>query len=250
MRELYARLDALAPGTEPVVVLGSYSVRQLAFQALHARSGRPGTLEAASSGYFAGRWWVTLVGQTADAFPGAKAFLGSFGCAEGGTLALDDMERPPRELVARLEQYLDHGTALRHGSSTPFRPDVRLLFGCARDEYELNRTVAADALLGRFKHRTVVIPDLHDCLEDLEELLPFLTERHESGAGVRWTPEAVRAVRETRPPSYDAIESQLSVLLGNLEEAGRAKVTPADVRGAFNLPDLKPSVRRVTSTLH
>lgn len=169
MRDLYSKVERIAPTTIPVLICGETGSGKSALaETIHASSGRRGplvTLNCATLNH--GLAESQLLGHRRGAFTGATHDApGFFEAADGGTLFLDELCEMPLELQAKLLCILDADTVTRVGETTPRRIDVRLL--CAT-----NRNIHQEVTQNRFRR------DLFHRVEKLILDLPPLRERKE-----------------------------------------------------------------------
>jgi transcriptional regulator with AAA-type ATPase domain len=104
--------------------------------------------------------------------------------AQGGTLFLDDVDRLPLELQARLVRFLRSGEVEPAGSTVAYKVDVRLIAasrgpledGVARDQFRVD-------LAYRLSQFAVDVPPLRERREDLTLLIQSCINRfcHETG---------------------------------------------------------------------
>lgn len=106
-----------------------------------------------------------LFGHEKGAFPGAfERHIGALQHADGGTLALDEIDRLPTPVQARLLESIQKGDVRPIGARHSFRIDVRLIAASNLPLKEL-----ADA--GHF------LPELHQAMAGATVYLPPLRER-------------------------------------------------------------------------
>jgi len=157
-----------ARGHAPVLIEGEAGTgKEMLVRALHAASLRAklplriinagstpvNTIESA------------LFGHEKGAFPGAfDRQIGAFQQCDGATLVIDEIDRLPPPLQARLAEALAHGTCRPIGARHSFRVDVRLI---AASNYPLRELVEAGDFL----------PELHEALAGITVQLPPLRQR-------------------------------------------------------------------------
>lgn len=113
---------------------------------------------------------------------------GKLSLADGGTLFLDDVDRLPLELQARLVRFLRSGDVEPAGSRDARTVDVRLIAGCRGP---LDLAVAKDLfrvdLAYRLSQFAVDVPPLRERREDLPLLIQSLVNTfcHETGKRMR-----------------------------------------------------------------
>ncbi|MBU6268184.1 MAG: sigma-54 dependent transcriptional regulator [Sphingomonadales bacterium] len=106
-----------------------------------------------------------LFGHEKGAFPGAfDRQIGAFQHCDGGTLAIDEIDRLPESIQQRLVEAITHGICRPVGARHAFRVDVRVI---AAANYPL-RELVADG---------VFLPELCDALGAATVAIPPLRER-------------------------------------------------------------------------
>lgn len=165
---LLLQLQRLGPTDVCTLLLGeSGSGQELLAQALHAAGPRwSGPFVTFNCGaYPASQLESALFGHEKGAFPGAfAAGTGVLEAAHGGSLFLDEIERLPLHLQARLLRVLQDRRLLRIGARQPQGADVRLIAATADD---LERAVRE----GRLRE------DLYHTLRTAHLQVPPLRER-------------------------------------------------------------------------
>jgi two-component system response regulator HydG len=182
MREVIVKLQALAPTTTSVLILGENGTgKELVAKALHTNSPRKGKPFVAMNctAFPEALLDGELFGNEPGAFTGAdKLRKGRFEYAHGGTLFLDEIGDMPLTLQAKLLRVLETREIVRLGSNTPIKVDVRVLSATNRD---LEAMVAAGTfrldLYHRLRVATVKLPPLRERREDIPLLAAhFLSE--------------------------------------------------------------------------
>jgi transcriptional regulator with AAA-type ATPase domain len=137
---------------------------------------------------------------------GGTPSFGLVDAAEGGTIYLDDIDRMPLRLQAKLLRLIDGRQVLRTARGGARRLDVRFVAGTSLD---LPQEVAGERflsdLLDRFAALTLEIPPLRERLPELELLARFFLQRaaDESGESA-WSslsPDAHEALRSYAWPA-------------------------------------------------
>ena len=152
----------------PVLIEGeSGSGKEMLIRAIHAASPRTkapfrivnvGTLPANSVE-------SVLFGHEKGSFPGAfERQIGALQHCDGGTLALDEIDRLPAPVQDRLLESMQRGDVRPIGARHSFRIDIRLI---AASNHPLGELVAEGHFLG----------ELHEALSPVSVVLPPLRER-------------------------------------------------------------------------
>jgi transcriptional regulator with AAA-type ATPase domain len=166
-RRLREQAEALAPGGQPLLIVGETGTgKELLARYIHRQSERGGLFVAVSCAAISPKWGeAELFGHAAGAHVGSvSSRAGWFGSANGGTLYLDEIADLPRPLQARLLTALETREVYRVGASQAMPVDVRLL---AASSIDLARAVVA----GTFDER------LYAYLRDGQLLFPALRQR-------------------------------------------------------------------------
>lgn len=166
-RRLRQRTEALAGGTQPVLIVGETgSGKELLARHVHRESARPGLFVVVNCGTISPQWGeAELFGYVAGAHLGAvSSRAGWFGSANGGTLYLDEIADLPMPLQGKLLTALATREVRRVGSQQAIPLDVRLV---AATSIDLALAVAA----GKFNEC------LYRYLDEGRLPLPALRER-------------------------------------------------------------------------
>jgi DNA-binding NtrC family response regulator len=169
MQKLRQQIKRFAAAPLPVVVFGeSGTGKELVARALHAASGRRGSLITVNCGALPRELIESeLFGHERGAFTGAqRRHLGCFGEADGGTLFLDEVGELPLELQPRLLRALENRAIRPVGAAREHPVDVRIVAATHRD-------LELAVLEGRFR------ADLYYRLCALEIAIPPLREHPE-----------------------------------------------------------------------
>jgi DNA-binding NtrC family response regulator len=157
-----------ARGHTPVLIEGeSGTGKEMLIRAMHAASSRSKTSFRLVNigGVPVNSIESLLFGHEKGAFPGAfDRQIGALQHADGGTLALDEIDRLPLNVQERLLESLVRGDVRPIGAAHSFRVDVRLI---AASNFPLRDLVDA----GRF------LPELHTAISTVHVSLPPLRER-------------------------------------------------------------------------
>lgn len=166
-RELFARLERVAPWHLAVLVLGETGTgKEEVARALHAASGRKGPFVVMDCGALPPQLAESaILGFSKGAFTGAAAdHPGCFEAADGGTLLLDEIGELPLELQPKLLRAVDRGEVSRVNESRVRKVDVRVIAATLRD-------LRADVANGRFRL------DLYQRIAPVVLRVPPLRER-------------------------------------------------------------------------
>jgi DNA-binding NtrC family response regulator len=215
------RLDRLAPGGLPVLILGeSGTGKELAARRLHRRSARAGRpFVAVNCAALSETLLLSdLFGHVRGAFTSAERDRkGVFEAAHGGTVFLDEIGDLPLSAQGLLLRVLQEGEIRRLGESEARRVDVRVLAATHRD---LAGMVAAGSfrrdLYFRLRVGCVEMPALRERGDDLlriaDHLLDRLAQRDRGRPPARLSREARASLLAHRwPGNVRELENVLSV---------------------------------------
>ncbi len=218
------RLDRLAPGGLPVMILGeSGTGKELAARRLHRRSARAGRpFVAVNCAALSETLLLSdLFGHVRGAFTSAdRDRKGVFEAAHGGTVFLDEIGDLPLSAQGLLLRVLQEGEIRRLGESEVRRVDVRVLAATHRD---LAGMVTAGSfrrdLFFRLRVGCVEMPPLRDRGDDLLRIadrflnrLDRLNRIDPRRAPARLTREArARLLAHRWPGNVRELENVLSV---------------------------------------
>ena len=144
MLRMFAYLEAVARGTQPVLVLGETGTgKELVARALHLTGGRSGPFVAVNvAGLDDAVFSDTLFGHRAGAFTGAiKDRAGMVEAAGSGTLFLDEIGDLPEASQVKLLRLVQEREYLPLGSDTPRRLRARVVAATHRDPTRLRQEV-------------------------------------------------------------------------------------------------------------
>ena len=180
MRDVRARIRAIASGRAPVLITGETGTgKEVAARALHAESERrAGPVLAINCGISKGELVASeLFGHEAGAFTGANSSRrGAFRAADGGTLLLDEIGDLAQDSQAALLRVLEEGMVQPLGCDTPVPVDVRVLAATNRElaPGADSRTEFRSDLYYRLCGDSLVMPPLRTHLVDLAVLANHL----------------------------------------------------------------------------
>jgi len=226
MRSLFRYVESIARSSQPVLINGETGTgKELFAQAIHAASGREGSLVAVNiAGLDEETFADTLFGHKRGAFTGADRERGGLiERAEKGTLFLDEIGELGEQAQVRLLRLLQEREYYPLGSDTPRRSSARVVTASNRDLEDASRlgTFRQD-LYYRLHLHHLTIPPLRQRLSDIPVLArAFLAEAAEDlGIEAPELSPSFRAalhgyefpgnVRELRALVFEAV-TQLSV---------------------------------------
>ena len=129
----------------------------------------------------------TLFGHERGAFAGAfDRQIGAMQNCDGGTLVLDDVDRLPQPVQARLAEALTTGVVRPIGAEHGFRVDLRVLSASNTDLAELARGGLFDERLAQCLAATrIALPPLRERSEDVRALTRHFLVRIGEQPGLR-----------------------------------------------------------------
>mgnify|MGYP001216476237 CR=1 FL=1 len=197
IREVYGRIDKVAPTPTTVLIMGeSGTGKELVARAIHSRSqqaGRP-MISLNCAAIPDSLIESELFGHEKGAFTGATTTrVGLVEAADGGTLFLDEIGELPLDAQARLLRVLQEGEVRRVGSVETKQVSVRLIAATHRDLKALTRrNEFREDLYYRLNVVRLVLPPLRERGPDIMALARhFLTCAGQSlrKPGMRLAPE-------------------------------------------------------------
>jgi len=194
-------LQKLAPSRVPVLLLGETGVgKEVAAQALHRLSGRPGRFVAVNVAAIpATLLEAELFGVVRGAYTGAdRPRRGLVEAADGGTLFLDEIGDLELALQAKLLRFLDSFEVRPVGSDVSRTVDVRVVTATNLDLDQLRKKgLFRSDLYFRMALAPVTIPPLRERREDipvLRDLFAELAAARHGLAPARWGRAAEQAL--------------------------------------------------------
>ncbi|AKM11714.1 sigma-54-dependent transcriptional regulator [Croceicoccus naphthovorans] len=174
-RSALARAAKAARGHGPILVAGEPGTgKELLARAMRSASPRAKSafLVLHTAGMSAGNLESALYGHEKGAFPGAfERRTGILQEADGGTLLIDDIERLPLSLQARLAHTIATGEAKPMGANHSFRLDVRILATSSEDPVMMASHGVLDPTLGEaLAACTIGLPPLRERHGDVPSL--------------------------------------------------------------------------------
>lgn len=146
-----------------------------------------------------------LFGHEKGAFTGAtEKRIGKFEEADGGTLFLDEVGELPLEAQVKLLRALQEGEVDPVGSKRPIKVDFRLVSATNRDMIKLVKEGNfREDLYYRLNVFPIMVPPLHERIEDVEELANHFILRFSAEEGKEITglsPQALQLLKSYKWP--------------------------------------------------
>jgi DNA-binding NtrC family response regulator len=191
MREVFARIERVAPTGAPVLIVGeSGTGKELVARALHNRSRRSqGPFVPIHTGAIPRELVASeLFGHEKGAFTGAMtASEGKFEAASGGTIFLDEVGTMDLSTQISLLRVLETYRFTRVGASKEREADVRIVAATNRDLLDLvESSQFREDLYYRLNVFTIPLPPLRDRVDDIvpiaERFLRFFAKRYGTSA--------------------------------------------------------------------
>jgi DNA-binding NtrC family response regulator len=212
MEDLLQLVDRVAHGEATVLITGETGTgKELVARRIHARSERShGPFVCVNCAAIPGELLESeLFGHERGAFTGAaRARVGRFRQAAGGTILLDEIGELPLSLQAKLLRVLQERVVDVVGRDEPVAVDVRVVAASNRD---LRRLVSEgqfrEDLLYRLDVVSLRVPPLRERREDIVALVQFFVAQFSSGREIvvpdevmaeltgRWWPGNVRQLQ-------------------------------------------------------
>jgi len=237
MRELYARLEAIAPSDASILIEGETgSGKELVAESLHQASPRAaGPFAVVDCGALpAALAEAELFGAVRGAFTGAdRDRQGLLELAHGGTLFLDEIGELPAALQVKLLGVLERRRFAPVGSTRTRDLDVRLVAATHRNlAREVNEGRFRADLFYRIATVRVVVPPLRERLEDIPALVAeILADEREQRADVPPQLSAIALARlqqRSWPGNVRELRSAVERAVRQLD-AGDTEPTAADI---------------------
>src|SRR5882757_4157160 len=191
MREVFARIERVAPTGAPVLIVGeSGTGKELVARALHNRSRRnQGPFVPIHTGAIPKELVASeLFGHEKGAFTGALSSQeGKFEAAAGGTIFLDEVGTMDISTQISLLRVLETYRFTRVGANKERDADVRVIAATNRDLLDLvEANLFREDLYYRLNVFTIAIPPLRERSEDVvpiaERFLRFFAKRYATPA--------------------------------------------------------------------
>ena len=181
-----------------------------------------------------------LFGHVQGAYTDARTSrAGLIASAAGGTVFLDEIDKAPAEVLARLLHVIDCREFTPVGADRTVRIDVDFVAASNRPLRSLVEAGMFPAdLLARFGHFVVVVPPLRERRADIEELVAWylrrLGPRVQRNAPPTISRELLALLREAPwPNNLRELESALALMLA--EAAGSDELTARHITGALTM---------------
>ena len=264
MHSIFHYIEAVAPSSQPVLVLGETGVgKELMVQPLHQLSRRKGNLIVVNvAGLDDNVFSDTLFGHVVGAFTGAdKPRQGLIEQAAGGTLFLDEIGDLTLTSQIKLLRLLQEGEYLPLGSDKIRFSDARIIASTNHDLWALEKKrLFRKDLIYRLSTHIITLPPLRDRIVDLPLLLDrFVCEAaDELDKPVPDIPKTVLEqiekypfkgnVRELKSMVYDAVSRHTDSTL-TIDLFQNVDTLPLDIQNGDptrkHLPTLKEASKQL-----
>jgi len=229
LRGVMQRVAQVAPTDASALILGETgSGKEVIARAIHERSLRhKGPFLRVNCGALPPDLIDSeLFGHEKGSFTGALAIRrGWFERADRGTLFLDEVGELPLAAQVRLLRVLQDGVLQRIGSEEDIHVDVRVIAATHRDlPYMVQEGSFREDLWYRIAVFPIILPPLHERLEDIEPLARHFIRRAAQQLGVQQPPllpaHVQRLMAYRWPGNVRELGSVLerAVILGNGQE--------------------------------
>jgi DNA-binding NtrC family response regulator len=249
MRELFKRLELVAPMNSTVLIQGETGTgKELIARTIHYNSARAdGRFVAFNAAAIPeGLAEAELFGHTKGAFTGAVAArVGRFELAQRGTLFIDEVTSMSLPLQAKLLRALQEKEVERVGDSRPMALDIRVIAAANSD---LRKMVKAgtfrEDLFYRLNVIPITLPPLRHRREDVPLLAQFFVRKscRDNGLEVkRLSQDTLRALMACDwPGNIRQLENAVehAVAMSIAEPEIRPEALPVEVREGFDRPGL------------
>jgi transcriptional regulator with GAF, ATPase, and Fis domain len=208
MRDVYKRIDKIAPTDISVLVVGETGTgKELIAREIHRRSPRAkGPFISINCGAIPENLLESeLFGHVKGAFTGAVATrMGKFQAAIGGTLFLDEIGEMPLQLQVKLLRALQEKVVYKVGDNRPEPVDIRVVAATNKNlEEEVRKGTFREDLFFRINVVTLRLPPLRERGDDVVVLAKFFLNRYhrEFNSKARgFTPAATVAMKKYHWP--------------------------------------------------
>ncbi len=235
MREVYRRIDKIAPTDVNVLLRGATGTgKELAAREIHLRSGRKDAPFVAinCAAIPESLMESELFGHRRGAFSGAiENKLGCFQAANGGTLFLDEIGEMAPSLQVKLLRAIQEKVVRPVGDTKSVPVDIRVVAATHVNLEEAIKTGRfREDLYYRLNVISLELPALRERDEDVVLIARFLLEKYakELGRPIRgFTKEAIIALRKHAwPGNIRELENRLkkAIVLADTDE-----LSPADL---------------------
>jgi transcriptional regulator with PAS, ATPase and Fis domain len=247
MRDVYKRIDKIAPTDISVLVAGETGTgKELIAREIHRHSPRAkGPFISINCGAIPENLLESeLFGHVKGAFTGAVATkLGRFQAAIGGTLFLDEIGEMPLQLQVKLLRALQEKVVYKVGDNRPEPVDIRIVAATNRTlDEEVRKGTFREDLYFRINVVTLKLPPLRERGDDITVLSKFFltTYAREFNSKARgFTPASMVAMKKYNwPGNIRELENRIkkAVVLGEKPLLGPEDL---DLR-PDNLPPILP----------
>lgn len=201
MRQLFARLEKIAPSNATVLITGETGVgKELVAEAMHEMSPRSkGPFVVLDCGSIPQNLIESeLFGHERGAFTGAtSAHAGVFERADGGVVFLDEIGELPLSMQPKLLRALERKEVRRIGGSKMINVDIRVVAATNRDlGVEVNRGRFREDLYYRLAVARVHVPPLRERSEDVSLLIEHFLEITPGAEGTLLAPETIELMKK------------------------------------------------------
>ncbi len=201
MRQLFARLEKIAPSNATVLITGETGVgKELVAEAMHEMSPRSkGPFVVLDCGSIPQNLIESeLFGHERGAFTGAQsAHAGVFERADGGVVFLDEIGELPLSMQPKLLRALERKEVRRIGGSKMINVDIRVVAATNRDlGVEVNRGRFREDLYYRLAVARVHVPPLRERSEDVLALIDHFLEITPAAEGTVLAPDTIALMKE------------------------------------------------------
>lgn len=246
LRAVMQRVGQVAPTDASALILGETgSGKEVIARAIHERSRRHGApFIRVNCGALPSELIDSeLFGHEKGSFTGAMAARrGWFERADGGTLFLDEIGELPLAAQVRLLRVLQDGVLQRVGSENSIQVDVRVIAATHRD---LPRMVQngefREDLWYRLAVFPIILPALHERLEDIEPLARHFIERAAQRLGVPTPPLHRSDIDRLREYDWPGNVRELGAVLERAVILGHGRYL--DLQAALGVQLLRPESR-------
>ncbi|MBL8912380.1 MAG: sigma 54-interacting transcriptional regulator [Archangium sp.] len=208
MKDVYKRIDKIAPTDISVLVIGETGTgKELIAKEMHRHSPRTkGPFISINCGAIPENLLESeLFGHVKGAFTGAVATkMGKFQAAINGTLFLDEIGEMPLQLQVKLLRALQEKVVYKVGDNRPEPVDIRIVAATNKNlDEEVRKGTFREDLYFRINVVTLKLPPLRDRGDDIQVLARFFLNRYskEFDSKARgFTPASTVAMRKYNWP--------------------------------------------------
>ncbi len=246
MRQLFARLEKIAPSDATVLISGETGVgKELVAEAMHEMSPRSkGPFVVLDCGSIPQNLIESeLFGHERGAFTGAtSAHAGVFERAHQGVVFLDEIGELPLSMQPKLLRVLERKEVRRIGGSKTIHVDIRVVAATNRDlGVEVNRGRFREDLYYRLAVARVHVPPLRERLEDIKTLIHHFLELIPGAQESSLAPETIELMQRHDWPG------NVRELRNVIERAVLLSESPMTKTGLRGLPSSSTDSSAITS---